>query len=110
MNKTELIEAIATRSNTTKAQTTSMLNELLDVIQENMASGNDVQLVGFGTFSVTERAGREGRNPATGKAITIPAKKVVRFKPGKTLSDAAAAAKKTNVAKSVKPKQTAKRK
>ena len=110
MNKTELIDAIATRSNTTKAQTTTMLNGLLDVIQESMASGNDVQLVGFGTFSVTERTGREGRNPATGKAMTIPAKKVVKFKPGKTLSDAAAAVKKTNVAKSVKPKQTAKKK
>ena len=61
MNKTELIEAIATRSNTTKTQTTSILNGLLNVIQENMASGNNVQLVGFGTFSVTERAGREGR-------------------------------------------------
>ena len=90
MNKTELIEAIATRSKTTKAQTTAMLNGLLEVIQETMASGNDVQLVGFGTFSVTERAGREGRNPATGETITIPAKKVVKFKPGKALSDAAA--------------------
>ena len=86
MNKTELIDAIATRSNATKAQTTIMLNGLLDVIQESMASGNDVQLVGFGTFSVTERAGREGRNPATGKAMTIPAKKVVKFKAGKELA------------------------
>ena len=50
MNKTELIDAIATRSNTTKAQTTAMLNGLLEVIQETMASGSDVQLVGFGTF------------------------------------------------------------
>jgi len=74
-----------------------MLKGLLNIIQENMASGNDVQLAGFGTFLVTERAGREGRNSATGKAMTIPAKKVVRFKPVKTLSDAAAAAKKTNV-------------
>ena len=110
MNKTELIEAIATRSKTTKAQTTAMLNGLLEVIQETMASGNDVQLVGFGTFSVTERAGREGRNPATGVAITIPAKKVVKFKPGKALSDAAAAVKKTNATKSAKPKQTEKKK
>ena len=91
MNKTELIDAIATRSNTTKAQTTAMLNGLLEVIQEAMASGSDVQLVGFGTFSVTERASREGRNPATGVTMTIPAKKVVKFKPGKALSDAAAA-------------------
>jgi len=110
MNKTELIEAVATRSKTTKAQTTAMLNGLLEVIQEAMASGNNVQLVGFGTFSVTERAGREGRNPATGKTMTIPAKKVVRFKPGKALSDAAAAVKKTNASKSTKPKQTAKKK
>ncbi|MCO6434325.1 HU family DNA-binding protein, partial [Nitrosomonas nitrosa] len=58
-----------------------------------VASGNDVQLVGFGTFSVSERAGREGRNPATGETMTIPAKKVVKFKPGKALSDAAAGAK-----------------
>ena len=93
MNKTELIEAIATRSKTTKAQTTAMLNGLLEVIQENMTNGNDVQLVGFGTFSVTERAGREGRNPSTGETMTIPAKKVVKFKPGKALSDAAAGVK-----------------
>ena len=110
MNKTELIEAIATRSKTTKAQTTAMLNELLEVIQQTIASGNDVQLVGFGTFSVTERAGREGRNPATGVTMTIPAKKVVKFKPGKALSDTAAAVKKTNAAKSTKPKQTEKKK
>ncbi|MDO8895401.1 MAG: HU family DNA-binding protein [Nitrosomonas sp.] len=96
MNKTELIEAVATRSNTTKTQTTAMLNGLLEVIQETMASGSDVQLVGFGTFSVTERASREGRNPATGVTMTIPAKKVVKFKPGKALSDAAASVMKTN--------------
>ncbi|MER2513244.1 MAG: HU family DNA-binding protein [Nitrosomonas ureae] len=89
MNKTELIDAVATRSKTTKTETTAMLNGLLEVIQETMASGNDVQLVGFGTFSVAERAGREGRNPPTGETITIPAKKVVKFKPGKALSDAA---------------------
>ena len=58
MNKTELIEAIATRSNTTKAQTTAMLNELLEVIQQTIASGNDVQLVGFGGI----RAGSNGFN------------------------------------------------
>mgnify|MGYP003561763188 FL=1 len=110
MNKTELIEAIATRSKTTKAQTTAMLNELLEVIQQTIASGNDVQLVGFGTFSVTERAGREGRNPATGVTMKKKKKKVVKFKPGKALSDAAAAVKKTNAAKSAKPKQTEKKK
>src|SRR5680860_256080 len=90
MNKTELIEAVATRSNTTKAQTTTVLNELLETIQKALTEGDGVQLVGFGTFLVTERAGREGRNPATGKAMTIAAKKVVKFKPGKSLADAAA--------------------
>ncbi|PSJ16173.1 HU family DNA-binding protein [Nitrosomonas supralitoralis] len=93
MNKTELIEAVATRSNTSKAQTTAMLNGLIEVIQAKMASGDNVQLVGFGTFSVTERAGREGRNPATGKSLTIPAKKVVKFKPGTVLAEAVADAK-----------------
>ena len=62
MNKTELIEAVATRSNTTKAQTATMLDGLLEVIQQTLTGGNNVQLVGFGTFSITERAGREGRN------------------------------------------------
>lgn len=93
MNKTELIEAIAERSQTSKAQTTVMLNGLLEILQEAMANGKDVQLVGFGTFSVSERATREGRNPATGEAMIIPAKKVVKFKPGKALSDAAAGVK-----------------
>ncbi len=106
MNKTELIEAVATRSKTTKAQTIAILNELLEVIKQNIASRNDAQLVGFGNFSVTERASRKGRNPSTGETITIPAKRVVKFKPGKALSDAAPSVKKTNSAKSVKPKQT----
>jgi DNA-binding protein HU-beta len=83
------------------------LNELLEVIQETIVSGNDVQLVGFGTFSVIERASREGRNPSTGETITIPAKRIVKFKSGKALSDAAASVKK---AKSAKPKQTEKKK
>lgn len=90
MNKIELIEAIATRFNTTKVQTATMLNGVLDVLQQSLAAGNGVQLVGFSTFSVTERASREGRNPATGKTMTIPVKKVVKFKPGKALSEAAA--------------------
>ena len=93
MNKTELIEVIAERSKTSKAQTTVMLNGLLEILQEAMANGKDVQLVGFGTFSVSERATREGRNPATGETMTIPAKKVVKFKPGRALSDAAACVK-----------------
>ena len=89
MNKTELIEAIATRTNTSKTQTTTILNELLEVIQERLVNDDAVQLVGFGSFSVTKRAARDGRNPATGETMKIPAKKIVKFKPGKTLADAA---------------------
>jgi DNA-binding protein HU-beta len=111
MNKTDLIDAVATRSNTTKAQTATMLNGLLDVIQKSLADGDNVQLVGFGTFSITERASREGRNPATGKTMTIPAKKVVKFKPGKTLSDAATADNSKPVVNTGKPvNKTAKKK
>ena len=106
MNKTELIDAVATRSNTTKAQTTSVLNELLETIQKALAEGDGVQLVGFGTFSVTERASREGRNPATGKAMTIAAKKVVKFKPGKSLADAAADTKPITIAKKAPAKKS----
>jgi DNA-binding protein HU-beta len=109
MNKTELIEAVATRSSTTKNQTAALLNGLLEVIQDTLANGNNVQLVGFGTFSITERASREGRNPATGKSMTIPAKKVVRFKPGKALSDSAAAVKATPTSKSSKSKAAEKK-
>lgn len=104
MNKTELIEAIATRSRTTKAQTAIMLDELLGIIQKTLVDGDNVQLMGFGTFSVTERASREGRNPSTGKSMVIPSKKVVKFKPGKGLADAASSVKKTNGAKPIKPK------
>lgn len=110
MNKAELIEAVAVRSNATKAQTATMLDGLLEVIQKTLTGGNNVQLVGFGTFSITERAGREGRNPATGELMTIPAKKVVRFKPGKTLADSAAAVKPARASKASKSKQTRKKK
>jgi len=108
MNKTELIEAVAASSKTTKAQTAIMVNGLLDVIQKSLATGNNVQIIGFGTFSVAERASREGRNPATGKTMTIPAKKVVKFKPGKALSEAAA--KPASKAKAGKSKPVGKKK
>lgn len=109
MNKIELIEAIAIRSKSTKIQTATMLNGLLEVIQETLEGGDSVQLVGFGTFSVTERASREGRNPATGKSMTIPAKKVVKFKPGKTLADAMTV-KSVRAPQTDKPKKTVKQK
>ncbi|HUW28314.1 MAG TPA: HU family DNA-binding protein [Sulfuriferula sp.] len=93
MNKAELIDAVATKTDSTKAQTAAMLDALMATVQEALTKQDTVQLVGFGTFAVTERAGREGRNPATGDTITIPAKKVVKFKVGKAMADAVAGAK-----------------
>lgn len=89
MNKSELIDAVATKANASKAATATVVGAAIDVISATLASGNSIQLVGFGTFSVNQRAARTGRNPATGKEIKIPAKKVVRFKPGTALSAAA---------------------
>ena len=103
MNKTELIEAIATRSKTTKAQTSTMLNGLIEIVQKELAGGNNVQLVGFGSFSVTKRAAREGRNPANGNPMKIPAKKVVKFKAGKALAESTATGKTPRPAKAGKP-------
>lgn len=88
MNKTELIDAIAKLADITKADAGKAINGLMDAIYEALSSGDTVTLVGFGTFSVSERAARTGRNPSTGKEITIAAKKVAKFKPGKALSDA----------------------
>ena len=102
MNKTELIDAIATRSNTSKAQTATMLNGLIDVVQKELAGGNSVQLIGFGTFSVTKRAAREGRNPVNGSPMKIPAKKIVKFKVGKALADSTASGKMPRAAKVAK--------
>lgn len=110
MNKTELIEAIAARTNTSKTQTATLLNSLLEVIQEQLVKEDTIQLIGFGSFSVTKRASREGRNPATGETIKIPAKKVVKFRPGKTLADAASSTKPKKAAKTVKPKKATKKK
>jgi len=87
MNKTELIDAIATSADITKAEAGKNLSGMLGAISGALAKGDSVTLVGFGTFSVTERAARTGRNPSTGKEIKIAAKKVAKFKPGKALSD-----------------------
>lgn len=85
MNKGQLIDAIAKESGLTKAASEKALNATLSAITGSLKSGDRVGLVGFGSFSVTERAARTGRNPQTGKEITIPAKKVVKFKPGADL-------------------------
>ena len=87
MNKTELISAMSENANMTKVDTEKALKAFIDTVTEELKNGGKVQLVGFGTFEVTERAERNGRNPKTGEAITIPASKSPKFKAGKALKD-----------------------
>ena len=87
MNKTELIEEMATKIDQTKKATEDLLNAFTETIIEELTKGEKVQLVGFGTFEVTTRAARKGRNPQTGEEIKIPASKMPRFKAGKALKD-----------------------
>ncbi|MBK7097150.1 MAG: HU family DNA-binding protein [Sphingobacteriales bacterium] len=86
MNKGELIEKIANDAGITKTQANAALDSFTTTVQKTLKGGGKVTLVGFGTFSVTKRAARNGRNPQTGAVIKIKAKKVARFKPGKELS------------------------
>jgi DNA-binding protein HU-beta len=86
MNKAELIAKVAESTGLSKAAAGRALKEYLDAIGEALACGDKVTLVGFGTFSVSQRAARTGINPQTGNAIKIPAKKVAKFKPGAALA------------------------
>ena len=88
MNKTELIEHIAAHADISKAAATRALESTIDAVTATLKKGGSVSLVGFGTFEVTKRAARNGRNPATGAAIKIKAAKVPKFRPGKALKDA----------------------
>ncbi|MAZ65679.1 MAG: DNA-binding protein HU [Kangiellaceae bacterium] len=88
MNKSELIDAIAASADITKAAAGRALDATTEAIEEALKNGDQVSLVGFGTFLVKERAARTGRNPQTGQEIQIPASKVPSFKPGKGLKDA----------------------
>lgn len=88
MNKTELIEHIAAKSDISKAAATRALTSIIEAVKKTLKKGDTVILVGFGTFSVTKRAARIGRNPRTGAALKIKAAKVPRFKAGKGLKDA----------------------
>lgn len=88
MNKSELIEAIAASADIPKAAATRALDAMIDAVTETLKKGDSVALVGFGTFSVKERAARTGRNPQTGAPINIAAAKVPGFKAGKALKDA----------------------
>ncbi|HGJ5858069.1 HU family DNA-binding protein [Arsenophonus nasoniae] len=88
MNKTELINQIAEKANLTKKDSEKALNALIETVTEALKAGDEVQLVGFGSFQVNQRAAREGRNPQTGKVIQIAAANVPSFKAGKTLKEA----------------------
>jgi len=88
MTKQELIEAVAKKVGTSKAQVGEVLNALLEEIKKTLSKGKEVTLTGFGTFKVVKRKARTGRNPKTGEEIKIPAQKVPRFKPGKALKEA----------------------
>lgn len=85
MTKAELIDAIASQSGLTKADSQKALDATVKAISDMLKAGGSLQLLGFGTFSVDERAAREGRNPATGEKMQIPAKKVAKWKPSKGL-------------------------
>lgn len=87
MNKTELVAAIAEKTELSKKDAEKALKAFTDVVAEELKKGEKIQLVGFGTFEVAERAAREGRNPSTGEAMKIAASKTPKFKAGKALKD-----------------------
>ncbi|ABM61386.1 HU family DNA-binding protein [Halorhodospira halophila] len=88
MNKSELIEAVADSADLSKAAAARAVDAMVESVTDALREGDQVTLVGFGTFTVRERAARTGRNPRTGESIDIPASKVPGFKPGKALKDA----------------------
>lgn len=90
MNKQELVTSVAEKSGLTKKDSEKAVNAMFSSIEESLAKGDKVQLVGFGTFEVRERAARKGRNPQTGAEIKIAAAKVPAFKAGKALKDSVA--------------------
>lgn len=87
MNKAELIEKVAVKTKLTKAQSENVLDAVIEVISKSVAKGDEVKLVGFGTFMTGTRRSRAGRNPKTGTKLIIPAARVPKFKPGKDFKD-----------------------
>ncbi len=87
MNKGELIDKLADKVDLSKNKTGEVLNELLEIISGTLKKGDDVVLTGFGRFDVRKRKAREGRNPQTGAKISIPARRVPKFKAGKSLKE-----------------------
>ncbi len=87
MNKAELVSAIADKTSLSKKDAEAAVKAFTEVVAEELKKGEKIQLVGFGTFEVSERAARTGRNPQTGKEMSIPASKAPKFKAGKALKD-----------------------
>lgn len=87
MNKAELVEKVAKKTDLTKVQSEQVIDAALEVISRAVSKGDEVKLVGFGTFSRAVRKARTGRNPKTGTKVEIPAAKVPKFKPGKDFRD-----------------------
>ena len=87
MNKTELIAAVAEKAELSKKDAEKAVKAFTDVVSEELVNGGKIQLVGVGTFEVSERAAREGRNPKSGEVMNIPASKTPKFKAGKALKD-----------------------
>jgi DNA-binding protein HU-beta len=88
MNKTDLVNAVAEKSELSKKDSAKVVDAVFETIEKALASGDSVSLIGFGNFEVRERAARKGRNPQTGEEIEIAASKTPAFKPGKGLKDA----------------------
>ncbi|WEV71584.1 HU family DNA-binding protein [Lactobacillus sp. ESL0785] len=86
-NKAELVSEVASKTNLTKKDAATAVDAIFSSIQEDLAKGDKVQLIGFGTFEVRQRAARKGRNPQTGDEIEIPASSVPAFRPGKALKE-----------------------
>ena len=88
MNKPELVEFIATQADLSKAKAAEAVDAFVEAVTTSLKKGKDVTLVGFGTFTISKRAARTGRNPQTGATIKIAASKAPKFRPGKSLKDA----------------------
>lgn len=87
MTKTEMIVELAERTDLSKVDAEKVLKAFIETVEDTLAKGEKIQLTGFGTFEVIERAAREGRNPKTGESMSIPETKSPKFKPGKSLKD-----------------------
>lgn len=88
MKKSEIVDAIAEKTGLTKSDASKAYDAIIEVFTEGLKEGNKISIVGFGTFAVSERAAREGRNPRTGETVQIAARRAVTFKPGAALKDA----------------------